>query len=95
MDVSHLRIEDFRTPVWKRLTQTLHAELQRLRESNDVASKDEIQTALIRGQIKVLKEIIALDASASSAMSNAAPRTWDEATLGDAERSLSAPASTY
>lgn len=60
-----MRPEDFRTDTWKRLTQTLRIRLQELRESNDVPSLDADRTALIRGQIKAIKEILDLADSAS------------------------------
>ena len=59
MKTHALRPDDFRTGVWERLTKTLNAELERLRELNDVR-KDEISTAEIRGQIKAVKELLAL-----------------------------------
>lgn len=51
--------EDFRTPVWGRLTETLHDRLQRLRELNDDESSPE-KTARIRGQIREVKRLINL-----------------------------------
>lgn len=56
----HLRPEDFRTESWKRLTKHLQERLQELRESNDMPSLDAEKTALIRGQIKAVKEILDL-----------------------------------
>jgi hypothetical protein len=63
----HLFRSDFQTATWRRLTQTLEAELQQLRESNDVVSNDPVKTAVIRGQIKAVKKMLALpqDGSAS------------------------------
>ena len=62
----HLRIEDFRSETWRRLTKHLQNRLQDLRESNDIPSCDADKTALIRGQIKVVKEILDLADSVSS-----------------------------
>lgn len=62
----HLRAEDFRTETWKRLTKHLQERLQDLRESNDAPSFDAERTALIRGQIKAVKEILDLANLASS-----------------------------
>ncbi len=61
-----LRREDFRSESWKRLTKHLQERLQQLRESNDAPSFDAEKTALIRGQIKMVKEILDLQAQASS-----------------------------
>lgn len=54
-----LRLEDFASPTWKRLTQELEHELERLRELNDQDQHDAVKTASIRGQIKQLKKLIA------------------------------------
>lgn len=62
----HLRAEDLRSDTWRRLTQHLQDRLQELRESNDSPSCDADKTALIRGQIKAVKEILDLAASVSS-----------------------------
>lgn len=61
----HLRIEDLRSDTWRRLTQHLREQLQELRESNDLMSLDANKTAFIRGQIKVVKEILDLSNSGS------------------------------
>lgn len=65
-----MKLEDFRSATWKRLTQTLEARLQELRELNDSQSFDERKTAGIRGGIAELKKILALaeEASASPAV---------------------------
>lgn len=60
MVTSHLKREDFQSKTWKRLTQTLQEELQRLRELNDAPSLSPDKTALVRGQIKVVKELLDL-----------------------------------
>lgn len=57
METLFLRREDFSTATWKRLTQELSAELQRLREMND-ADMDPTRTASIRGQIKQVKNLL-------------------------------------
>lgn len=55
-----LKLEDFRSQTWKRLTQTLNERLQELRELNDNPSFDEVKTAGIRGGIAELKRILSL-----------------------------------
>lgn len=60
-----LRREDFLSPTWKRLTQTLEDRLKELRELNDVPSFGPEKTALIRGQISELKRILSLADPAS------------------------------
>lgn len=56
----HLLPEDFSSPCWKRLTQTLTARLQELRELNDSASFDPIKTSALRGSIAEVKKILSL-----------------------------------
>lgn len=60
-----LKLEDFRSQTWKRLTQTLEQRLQELRELNDNPSFDETKTAGIRGGITELKRILSLAEQAS------------------------------
>lgn len=60
-----LRREDFLSPTWKRLTQTLEDRLKELRELNDAPSFGPEKTALIRGQISELKRILSLADPAS------------------------------
>lgn len=55
-----LKLEDFRSQTWKRLTQTLEHRLEELRELNDNPSFDERKTAGIRGGIAELKRILSL-----------------------------------
>lgn len=74
-----LQPSDFQSKAWKRLTSSLHARLQELRESNDT-HVDPMQTAAIRGSIAEVKRILALDASAS-----ARPAVTPEELLGDDE----------
>lgn len=54
-----LRPEDFETDTWSRLAQHIHTELQQLRVKND-AHLDAERTATLRGEIKRLKELLAL-----------------------------------
>lgn len=60
-----LKIEDFRSATWRRLTQTLEERLQELRELNDSPSHSPEKTALIRGGISELKRILSLAEQAS------------------------------
>lgn len=60
-----LRIEDFRSSTWKRLTQLLEERLQELRELNDNPSFDPIKTSGIRGGIAEVKRILSLAEQAS------------------------------
>lgn len=60
-----LKLEDFRSATWKRLTQTLEERLQELRELNDNPSFSVEKTALIRGGISELKRILSLAEQAS------------------------------
>jgi hypothetical protein len=65
-----LKFEDFRTPCWKRLSQLVEERIDELRKLNDSEMSPE-RTALVRGGIKELKQILALaeDASAGAAVS--------------------------
>ena len=56
----NLKVEDFRSDTWKRLTQTLEERLEELRQLNDNPSLGVEQTALVRGGIKELKRILGL-----------------------------------
>lgn len=60
-----LKIEDFRSTTWKRLTQTLEKRLEELRELNDSPSFGPEKTALIRGGISEVKRILSLAEGAS------------------------------
>ncbi len=59
MKTNKLIRSDFHSDVWRRLTQTLEAEIQHLRELNDV-QRTEVSTASIRGQIEAMKRLLAL-----------------------------------
>ena len=65
-----LKIEDFHSQTWKRLSQHVDERIDELRKLND-GPHDPVQTALIRGGIKELKKILALaeDVSAREAVS--------------------------
>ena len=68
--MTNMKPEDFRTPVWKRLTQILEERIEYLRQSNDQISLSVERTAAIRGGIAELKKILSLadDASLSQAV---------------------------
>ena len=61
-----MQTQDFRTPTWKRLTQTLNDRIQELRELNDSPSFGPEKTAQLRGGIAELKKILALAEQASA-----------------------------
>lgn len=61
-----LRKEDFFTKTWSRLTQGLELRLQELRELNDSKSHSIEQTMWTRGQINMVKEILALSKDSAS-----------------------------
>ncbi|RTL37156.1 MAG: hypothetical protein EKK53_21540 [Burkholderiales bacterium] len=75
-----LRPNDFRSETWKRLTNALEAELERLRESNDAQSLGVTDTAVIRGQIKAVKNILALGQQ-PSASDRSRPENFPVGTL--------------
>lgn len=57
--------EDLHSAVWARLMKDMEVRLSELRRLNDGAAIDQIQTTLIRGQIKEVKRILSLSASES------------------------------
>lgn len=61
-----LKPEDFLTPTWKRLTQHLEERIAYWRQENDSPFHDQTKTTLMRGQIKAVKEILALQTSSAS-----------------------------
>jgi hypothetical protein len=64
-----LKIEDFHTQCWKRLSQLVDERIDELRKLNDSEMGPE-KTSSVRGGIKELKKILALadDASAGAAV---------------------------
>jgi hypothetical protein len=61
-----MRQKDFSSETWNRLTKTLQARLQELRELNDQTTLSPEKTMLIRGQISMIKEILALPQGSAS-----------------------------
>jgi hypothetical protein len=51
---------DTYSDTWAFVSNWAHAELTKAREDNDSSKRDETQTALLRGRIRALKELIAL-----------------------------------
>jgi len=51
---------DFETRTWERLAAHMHARIATHRESNDRPQNTELQTAIVRGRIAELKELLAL-----------------------------------
>ncbi len=76
-----MTLDDFRSPQWRRFTQTLLERLQELREFNDASANNETKTALIRGQISEVKRILAL--SPESAGDDGIPSNGDADTPGN------------
>lgn len=62
-----LQRSDLKSSVWKRFEKGLAERLQELRESNDSIANDEIKTALIRGQIRMVHELLALSQDSARA----------------------------
>lgn len=65
-----MRLEDFRSATWKRLSKHIQDRVDELRKLNDNPSYGIEQTALIRGGISELNKILSLaeDASLSPAI---------------------------
>ena len=55
-----LERNDFQSGLWLRLKDHLRAEIDTLRRKND-GDHDPVATAAIRGEIKALKKLLALD----------------------------------
>lgn len=70
-----MTVDDLRSPVWRRFTQSLAERLQALRELNDNPTNSIDKTALIRGQISEVKRLISL--SAESEVAADSPFTGD------------------
>lgn len=51
---------DLRSPTWAYIKDWATDRLQKAREKNDNASRDFAQTSMLRGEIKILKELINL-----------------------------------
>lgn len=66
--------EDFQTRTWRRLTQAVSREIDRLRESNDSPIHNGKKTAEIRGRISALKTI--RDLAPANSRDSAAPHNW-------------------
>ena len=60
-----MKLEDFRTPTWKRLSKLVDERIDELRKLNDSPSYGPEQTALIRGGISELSKILSLAEEAS------------------------------
>lgn len=58
-------ITDFTTPTWRQITEWAQLQLTRARERNDAAGLNEIDTALLRGEIRCLKKILDLPQAAA------------------------------
>ena len=60
-----MRLEDFRSATWKRLSKHIQERVDELRKLNDSPSFNAEQTALIRGGISELNKILSLAEEAS------------------------------
>lgn len=60
-----MKPEDFRTPTWKRLAQTIQERVDELRKLNDSPSYGPEKTAALRGGIAELNKILSLANEAS------------------------------
>lgn len=58
---------ELRTSTWRKLKEHLDARLVALRVKNE-DDLDPVKTARVRGEIKVIKDLLALDASSDPAM---------------------------
>jgi len=70
-----LLVNDFQTGTWRRLTQAVSQEIDRLRELNDNVNHDAIKTAETRGRISALRTIRGL-APEANPRDGAAPHNW-------------------
>ena len=51
---------DFETRTWRNLAERMRDRIAELREMNDRPQNTELQTAIVRGRIAELKELLAL-----------------------------------
>lgn len=56
-----LTVTERNTPLWMKLRAYMADRLDDLREQNDTPSLNDIQTAALRGHIRCLKELLALE----------------------------------
>lgn len=56
---------DFNSPAWHGLRKWAEAELKRAREKNDSVECDDVKTAALRGEIRLLKKFLALPEQAA------------------------------
>lgn len=70
------------SPTWQWLRKEIEQKLQQARTGNDSVSRDQIQTAYLRGRISVYKELLALPAAEKNARQQAAhtfrPVNWPD-----------------
>lgn len=59
-ELKKLNASDVQSPVWVKLRKHMQARLQALRISNDSTDLDPVATARVRGEIKNLKNLLAL-----------------------------------
>jgi hypothetical protein len=64
--------EDFQSVTWRRLRAHLEGELTVLRATNDMPSLDSINTAVTRGSIAAIKNLLALGDTSATANSEPA-----------------------
>lgn len=56
---------DFTSPTWRQVTEWANDQLTRARERNDAAGLSEVDTALLRGEIRCLKRLLDLPKAAA------------------------------
>ncbi len=59
---------DFTSPAWRQITEWAQDQLTRARERNDAAGLNEVDTALLRGEIRCLKRLLDLPKAAARAV---------------------------
>lgn len=56
---------DFNSPAWHGIRKWVEAELKKARDKNDAVSLSDIETAALRGEIRVLKRFLDLPNAAT------------------------------
>lgn len=69
---------DFQTPLWLKQTEYYEARLATLRARLENASLGEIETAVLRGQIKEIKHFLGLPNPAPKVQPVSQPTTGDD-----------------
>lgn len=66
-----LNAADLQSPTWRKLKEHMEAQLDKLRLKNDDQKHDAVATAYLRGDIRRLKNLLALSTAPAREVANA------------------------